>query len=518
MAITTRNVTFVSLSISVLLLLYVCFILVSNYKSQMALQQTILKQFSVENERLANTLSSFFNNRKEDLINLAASRQIDVFFENKALGMSMEYGLKQSIPPIKQRFYALLNRYKTEKKSLYLRIALLDEHGNILSEAYPTDSRPQILSEAKDFLSPEQDKPTFIPKNKGKEIIVSLAYYFKGKYSGQIVAWLQPEYLKVESKVDSSSSHRTSFLIGDDLKMPLSGKVHGLPEVEIMRLGEVHTFQITDKRNKKQEVIGVKTPVLNTPFAVATVAPVDDLFEGLEPKGLLIGMGVLAIVIIGGTIFSYRISINSLVLGARLDEAHLHKTEMLEKNKQLEAEIAERKRAEEELRQLSIIDELTGLNNRRGFLILAKQHIKIADRLKKGVVLIYADMDDMKWINDTFGHKEGDQALIDIVNILKSTLRASDIVARWGGDEFVGLVLESTERAGEVVRGHLQEKINAHNLEGVRPFQLSISFGMTRYNPENPCTLEELLERGDRLMYEHKQSKKRRYTSPNESL
>ena len=508
MSKTTRNVTFVSLSISVLLLFYVCFMLVANYRSQIALQQTILKQFSFENERLANTLSNFFNSRKEDLINLAASRLIDVFFENKALGMSMEYGLKQSIPPIKQRFYALLNRYKTEKKSLYLRIALLDEHGNILSEAYPTDSRPQILSEGKHFLSPEQDKPTFIPTNKGKELIVSLAYYFKGKYSGQIVAWLQPEYLKVVSMVDSSSSHRTSFLIGDDLTIPLSGEAQGLPEVEIMRLGEVQTFQITVKRDKKQDVIGVKTPVRDTPFTVATVVPVDDLFGGLEPTGLLIGMGVLAIVIIGGAIFSYRISITSLVLSARLDEAHLHKTEMLGKNKQLETEIAERKRAEEEMRQLSIIDELTGLNNRRGFLILAKQHIKIADRLKKGVALIYADMDDMKWINDTFGHKEGDRALIDIANILKSTFRASDIVARWGGDEFVGLILESTERAGEEVRGHLQEKLNVHNLEGARPFQLSISFGMTRYNPENPCTLEELLERGDRLMYEHKQKRK----------
>ncbi len=182
--------------------------------------------------------------------------------------------------------------------------------------------------------------------------------------------------------------------------------------------------------------------------------------------------------------------------------------EVQKANDVLRQEIIERKRAEEELHKLSIIDELTGLNNRRGFLLLAKQQIKIADRLKKYAALIYADMDNMKWINDTFGHREGDQALIDIANILKSALRASDVVARYGGDEFVGLVLDSTEKGAEVVCAHIQEKLNAYNLEGNRSFKLSISFGLTRYDPKNPSTLEELLERADRLMYEHKQRKK----------
>jgi diguanylate cyclase (GGDEF)-like protein/PAS domain S-box-containing protein len=173
-------------------------------------------------------------------------------------------------------------------------------------------------------------------------------------------------------------------------------------------------------------------------------------------------------------------------------------------------DITGRKKAEEELRALSIIDELTGLNNRRGFLIMAKQHIKLADRLKKNVALIYADIDNMKKINDTLGHKEGDQALIDMANVLKGCIRASDIVARWGGDEFVGLILETSKGGGDIVCANLQEKINAHNIEGTRPFKLSISFGLTRYDTENPCTLQELLERGDRLMYEQKRKKQPR--------
>jgi len=171
-------------------------------------------------------------------------------------------------------------------------------------------------------------------------------------------------------------------------------------------------------------------------------------------------------------------------------------------------DITERKQAEEQLRELSLLDELTGLHNRRGFLVLATQQIKIADRMKQKAILVFADMDNLKQVNDTLGHKEGDQALIDIANILKGALRASDIIARWGGDEFVGLTLESVENAGEVVLSRLQENVAAHNRRGERAHTLSISFGVTFYDPERPCALEELLERGDKQMYEQKQKRK----------
>jgi diguanylate cyclase (GGDEF)-like protein len=89
----------------------------------------------------------------------------------------------------------------------------------------------------------------------------------------------------------------------------------------------------------------------------------------------------------------------------------------------------------------------------------------------------------MKWVNDTFGHLEGDRALTDIAQILKKTLRASDIVARWGGDEFVALMTEATESAGEAVFARLLETMAAHNMQENRPYQLSISVGITRYDP-----------------------------------
>ena len=170
-------------------------------------------------------------------------------------------------------------------------------------------------------------------------------------------------------------------------------------------------------------------------------------------------------------------------------------------------DITARKQAEEQLRELSLSDELTGLTNRRGFMLLAKQQIKVSDRSRKGLVLIFADLDDMKSINDTYGHLEGDQALKDASAILRRSLRASDVIARLGGDEFVALSVDAYDKVEELIMGRLRENILAHNLESGRPYELSISFGITIYNPAQPCTLDELLTRGDRLMYDEKKKR-----------
>lgn len=172
--------------------------------------------------------------------------------------------------------------------------------------------------------------------------------------------------------------------------------------------------------------------------------------------------------------------------------------------------ITSRKQTEEQLRELSLSDELTGLTNRRGFMLLAKQQIKVADRNRKGLALIFADMDGMKYINDTFGHNEGDRALKDAAGIIKGAFRASDIIARFGGDEFIALSLDTSDESKENIKTRLRENLEAHNLDSDRPYKLSISLGITVYDPASPCTLNELIERGDKLMYEHKQ--KRRQT------
>ncbi len=173
----------------------------------------------------------------------------------------------------------------------------------------------------------------------------------------------------------------------------------------------------------------------------------------------------------------------------------------------LEQQESKRQQMEEELRALLLVDELTGLYNRRGFLTLALQELKLAHRLKKRMILVFADLDDLKRINDTLGHPEGDRALIKTAGILKETFRESDIVARIGGDEFVVLAVENQENSALRVNTRLQEKIKAHNAKATSPLKLSVSVGIACYDPRSPCSIDELLARADNSMYERKRSK-----------
>jgi diguanylate cyclase (GGDEF)-like protein len=175
----------------------------------------------------------------------------------------------------------------------------------------------------------------------------------------------------------------------------------------------------------------------------------------------------------------------------------------------ISTDITERKAVEEKLRELSLVDELTGLNNRRGFMLLAEQQLLTAERMKQSALLLFADLDGLKRINDSLGHPEGDRALIDTAGLLKKTFRNSDILGRLGGDEFVVLAIDTSEDASETILARLQDYLNIHNLQENRPYQLSISAGVTRFDPDVPCTLDELLERGDKAMYEQKQANKR---------
>jgi two-component system, cell cycle response regulator len=160
------------------------------------------------------------------------------------------------------------------------------------------------------------------------------------------------------------------------------------------------------------------------------------------------------------------------------------------------------------LHAMSLVDDLTGLYNRRGFLTLARQQLKMADRLRKRVSHIFVDLDGLKVINDTLGHREGDLALLETAELLKETFRESDIIARIGGDEFVVLAMENSCAAGELWPARLQENLRLRNARSDRRFPLSVSMGIAYYDPDFPCPIDDLLARADTLMYEQKRSKR----------
>jgi len=165
------------------------------------------------------------------------------------------------------------------------------------------------------------------------------------------------------------------------------------------------------------------------------------------------------------------------------------------------------KESEEKYRSLALIDELTGLYNRRGLLTMVEHYLKIVKRQKKRTFMLYADFDDLKHINDTWGHQEGDSALIETANILKKNYRESDIIARIGGDEFIVIPVGSTEEYADIVINRLQKALEIYNSQSNLGYKLSLSHGIAFYDPEHPCSIEELLAQADKSMYERKINK-----------
>jgi len=125
-------------------------------------------------------------------------------------------------------------------------------------------------------------------------------------------------------------------------------------------------------------------------------------------------------------------------------------------------------------------------------------------------VILYADLDGLKEINDSLGHNEGDRALAKAAEMLKETFRNSDIVARLGGDEFVVLAALGSDEEPESLTSRLQENFSAVNKLGNRPYNLSLSVGIALFDDEATHSIEDLLAKADRAMYEDKRRKRSR--------
>jgi diguanylate cyclase (GGDEF)-like protein len=156
-----------------------------------------------------------------------------------------------------------------------------------------------------------------------------------------------------------------------------------------------------------------------------------------------------------------------------------------------------------ELRYLALTDDLTCLYNRRGFFAAATHQLKLAQRNAQSLLLLFCDVDNLKRINDTHGHREGDLALVRTADALEKAFRGSDIIARLGGDEFVVLAQVASDHTQEVLLRRLQKNLRQVNSGGSR-YELSLSVGVARFDPKRAISLGELLAQADKSMYEKK--------------
>ncbi len=194
--------------------------------------------------------------------------------------------------------------------------------------------------------------------------------------------------------------------------------------------------------------------------------------------------------------------------GGRMRTLEVHASPILDMGGNVEqvtvytVDVTHRKNLETRLGRLATTDELTGLHNRRGLMMLADNFMASALRRGEPVYLLYADLNNLKRVNDDLGHETGDRLLKEVAGLLRKTFRKSDIICRIGGDEFV-VLYGGRGRTGarEAAARRLRQNVRRHNMEEQRPYVLSISFGIARGDTGKQCSVSELLHRADSIMY-----------------
>lgn len=154
--------------------------------------------------------------------------------------------------------------------------------------------------------------------------------------------------------------------------------------------------------------------------------------------------------------------------------------------------------------ELATMDELTDINNRRGFTMLTEKYLNYFTRHHVFASLVFLDLNGFKLINDTYGHDEGDRALETFGKALKQVGRTSDIFARLGGDEFVVLLANTRQHEAHIYIQRLATYLDTLRQQQRQPYKISFAQGIVEFDPQLPKSVEQLLLEGDALMYQLK--------------
>ena len=323
------------LVITAAVVLYFCLLLVLYYQSSEELRENSLEQFRYETEKRVASIGFFFAEQKDDLMNLVSSREINVFFENRALGMSMEYGLNLSLPPIAYRFQELIRKKRFVSDAMYERLVLIDKNGSIL-----VDTKPENVFKKnwKLYLAPQyRNEPTILLID--NELVVSVAYFFKGQYEAQLVAWVKREVItkrligETLSEKDRiwlalKDTHPPKVIIPQQDTLPAYQQPFNANKDVLPESGKPILFTATTKDVISRDWIHISIPVTGTAFEIIREVQRKLVLGRISPAWQLMAMISVALLIIGSAFFNILLNIKTQNLRRNLEESMRREVEV----------------------------------------------------------------------------------------------------------------------------------------------------------------------------------------------
>lgn len=334
------------------LLGYVTYLLYSNFQAAAGLQDLLRDKVHQETERRASALEYFFGERRDDLQNLALAPPVFVYFDNKAKGISITEKADKRF--LKVAFQGLIERKQLDGTPIYRRIVLIDADGETVADT-SGDAEGPDATQFKGFLDPHQRKGGILTQDGGHSLLISIAYYLKDQYAGQILAWLNPKdlYRAMLTNGDTTDAFASLLVSATAAGLePVGGEPSPLladlriPPGPPTRGAIRYTANLPDG---PVPMFASVSPVEDTPLHLVETAPLSEVEGKIQPWQQMLGMGVLAALVLAGVVMVFRLNLHAAALEAHLNESARREREVQDKNRALEAEIAERLRAEEAL-------------------------------------------------------------------------------------------------------------------------------------------------------------------------
>jgi signal transduction histidine kinase/FixJ family two-component response regulator len=326
---------------------YLGFLLTDLYSSRSELQNAGRDQLFQDTEKHTEALGYFFSERSDDMIALVENHAFSAYFENQALGMSMEYGLAASLDEANSTLEKFRARRKMGRWDIYRRIVFLDSSGHVLIDAHSENILPR-KGEGRDwkpFLSRKQTSPQFHTLAVGDEyvIIVALPYYFKGIYVGHLLAWVSPvttyqhfiaDNTPGTSQAVVSLAFKNEYIYSPAAQLP----PEQLPPLKSLREFESWRFSVQRSGDPShlRDMLAIQSPVDTTPFSLITIMPAQ-ASEQASPLLLVITTSAIGLLILVGSLLLIRSSTRSTLMGAHLEEIMIREKDIAERNIQLQA-------------------------------------------------------------------------------------------------------------------------------------------------------------------------------------
>ena len=344
----------------VVLVAYMGFLIIANYLSQVELQKGVLEQLRQDTEKRAIALSYFFSERTNDLKELTKKREISAYFENKALGMSMTYGLLASLDAIAEVFEGILEDKTLKGDRIYSQIAFIEKNGEVLVQSGPRESKILAGRSLSQSPAPESRDAQILVESSGNStvILVMIPFFFKGEYYGQILASITSQTV-YEHLVRQRNESPTKFayVVATEGRLVLPAELPAeiryldLPDVKRLEAEKIQRLTLATRSGGQEEVLVSYLPLPNIPCALVRIVTAAEVYGRTPLWQLPVAMVMLSLFVLGGMSVAWRINSRNLALRISLDQEARSRREVEEKNRQLFREIAERKRAEAALRE-----------------------------------------------------------------------------------------------------------------------------------------------------------------------